>query len=272
MRYSPKLPERNDNVSHTSPVREFFLILLGLLGVAALVFWVLGLLIDVLVDRISPETEAKISRAVAIKWAEEKPYSLEKQTRVQKLADEMATCAALPYEASVSLADAPQANALALPGGQIVVFSGLIDKLQSENGLAFVLAHEFSHLKNRDHLRGMGRSLVLVTASVVLTGSHSGLTQLFIPLNQFGMARHSQAREMQADQTALQIMHCFYGHVGGAGEFFEAMQKDERVDDAGFSHYFASHPALRERIAALQQAIRTHGYREGSVRPLSWAE
>lgn len=268
MRYSPKLPDHNDNISHTRPVREFSLILFALLGTAALAFWILGLLVDVLVDRITPETEAKISRAIAIKWAEEKPYSLEKQTQLQNLGKQLAACASLPYDINISLAESEQSNALALPGGQIVVFSGLLDKIQSENGLAFVLAHEFSHLKNRDHLRGMGRSLVLVTMSVALTGSHSGLTQLFIPLNQLGLAQHSQGREMQADRVALQILNCHYGHVGGAAEFFEAMQKDERVDEAGFSHYFASHPDLRRRITMLQQLIRQQGYKEGSTRPL----
>ena len=268
MTYSPKLPEHNDNVSHTHPLREFFLILLGLLGLAGLAFWLLGMLVDVAVDRISPETEARIARAVAIKWAEEKPYSLEKQKQIQDLAEQLASCADLPYEVNVSLADEPQANAVALPGGQIVIFSGLLDKLQTENGLAFVLAHEFSHLKNRDHLRAMGRSLVLLTFSAVVTGSNSGLTQLFVPLNQLGMAQHSQTREMQADNVALQILNCHYGHVGGASEFFEAMQEDERVDESGFSHYFATHPAIRQRIETLQQLIRQHGYREGATQPL----
>jgi Zn-dependent protease with chaperone function len=268
MTYSPKLPEHNDNVSHTHPLREFFLILGGLVSLAGLAFWLLGMLVDVAVDRISPETEARISRAVAIKWMEEKPHSLEKQKLIQNLAERLASCTDLPYEVDVRLADSPQANAVALPGGQIVLFSGLLDKLQSENGLAFVLAHEFSHLKNRDHLRAMGRSLLLVTFSAVLTGSNSGLTQLFVPLNQLGMAQHSQAREMQADNAALQILNCHYGHVGGAGEFFEAMQKEERVEESGFSHYFATHPALQQRIATLQKFIRQHGYHEGPTQPL----
>jgi Zn-dependent protease with chaperone function len=268
MTYSPKLPEHNDNVSHTHPLREFFLILGGLLGLAAIAFWLLGMLVDVAVDRISPETEARISRAVAIKWMEEKPYSLEKEKSIQNLAKRLASCADLPYEVSVRLSDAPEANAVALPGGQIVLFSGLLEKLQTENGLAFVLAHEYSHLKNRDHLRAMGRSLLLLSFSAVVTGSNSGLTQLFVPLNQLGMAQHSQTREMQADNVALQILNCHYGHVGGSGEFFEAMQKEERVDESGFSHYFATHPDLRQRIATLQQLIRQRGYREGPTQPL----
>ena len=64
MRYEPKLPEHNDNVSHEKPLREFFIILGGLAALAAVLFWALGWLVDVGVDHLSDETEARINRAV----------------------------------------------------------------------------------------------------------------------------------------------------------------------------------------------------------------
>lgn len=68
MKYQPSLPEHNDNVSHQHPLKEFFLILSGLLGVALAAFWCLGLLVDVVVDRLSVETEAALNDAVAFQW------------------------------------------------------------------------------------------------------------------------------------------------------------------------------------------------------------
>jgi hypothetical protein len=50
MKYEPKLPEHNDNVSHEQPLREFFLILGGLTALALIVFWALGWLVDMGVD------------------------------------------------------------------------------------------------------------------------------------------------------------------------------------------------------------------------------
>jgi beta-barrel assembly-enhancing protease len=158
-------------------------------------------------------------------------------------------------------------NAAVFPGGNVVVFSGLLDKVQSKNGLSFVLAHEFSHLKNRDHLRAMGRSVLLATLSAVLTGAQSDMTQVFIPLNKMTMAQHSQKREMQADNRALQILDCYYGHAGGATEFFEAMQSDPRSKEDGYSHYFATHPQLQERIDNIGQLIRQKGFKVGPVTP-----
>jgi len=39
---------------------------------------------------------------------------------------------------------------------------------------------------------------------------------------------YSQERESLADQQALQILDLYYGHVGGATEFFEAMKPDDK--------------------------------------------
>jgi Zn-dependent protease with chaperone function len=61
-------------------------------------------------------------------------------------------------------------NAMAVPGGKMVVFSGLLDSLSSTNGLMFVLAHEVGHFKNRDHLRLMGRGIVLSILAMLALG------------------------------------------------------------------------------------------------------
>ena len=45
-------------------------------------------------------------------------------------------------------------NAVALPGGNIVVFAGLLKEIKSENELAMILGHELGHFAHRDHLRG----------------------------------------------------------------------------------------------------------------------
>src|SRR5690606_35172182 len=63
-------------------------------------------------------------------------------------------------------------NALALPGGAIVVTRGLLDQVDDAE-LAFVLAHELAHLEHRDNLRAIGRGLVL-TVALSLVGVEAG--------------------------------------------------------------------------------------------------
>ena len=123
MRYEPKLPEHNDNITHEKPVREFVTIVVGFIVVAAVLFLVLGLLVDVAVDNISPATEAKISEIVDFKRKQETSFAPEKQARLQKLVEDLGQCAGIPYKVSVELTEAKEANALVFPGGNIVVFS-----------------------------------------------------------------------------------------------------------------------------------------------------
>jgi predicted Zn-dependent protease len=268
MRYEPKLPEHNDNITHEKPVREFATIVVGFIVVAAVLFLVLGLLVDVAVDNISPATEAKISEVVGFKQKQEKSFAPEKQAMLQKLAEDLGQCASRPYKVTLQLTKAEDANALVFPGGNIVVFSGLLDKVQSENGLAFVLAHEFGHLQNRDHLRAMGRGLLIAGISMLVTGTDSDITQILMPVHLLSSASYSQKREMEADTGALKVLQCRYGHAGGATEFFEAMKKDGRTDEDGFSHYFASHPQVQARIDNINRLIEQQGLKLGTVTPL----
>jgi beta-barrel assembly-enhancing protease len=268
MKYQPKLPEHNVNVSHQHPLREFALILTAVTGLALAAFWALGWAVDTAIDHMSPQAEARVHRALSASWIQEEPHAPATQAVLEEMANALRDCAGIPYPVTLQLIESEQPNAAVLPGAHILVFSGLLDRVQSRNAVAFVLAHELAHLKNRDHLRGLGRQIILVAISAGLTGAHSDLTQILIPARRLGMARHSQAREMEADNAALDVLKCHYGHVGGATEFFESL----RTSDAaaiGVSHYFASHPELHARIDNLNQRIRERGYTVLPVRPFA---
>lgn len=266
MEYKPSLPAHNDNVSEEHPLRDVAVILGWLVVIVVAAYWLLGLAIDAVVENMDHETEAKL---VELMPAPEPPAedAPAQQVRLQALVDGMRSCAGLRVPAAVTLVESDAPNAMVMPGGHILVYSGLMSQVQSENGLAFVLAHELSHLTNRDHLRGLGRGLVLFGISAILTGSDSGLTELLAPVHRLGEASYSRTREADADAAALRILNCRYGHAGGATEFFTAMGKqDDELTE--LSHYVASHPAMRARIDSINAAIRSAGMKVGPVRPL----
>ena len=268
MKYQPSLPERNDNVSHQHPVREFALLMLGVIGFIVLSFWILGLFIDRAVDYISPEDEAKLFAEINIDWEFEENTSPQQQASVQQLIDALRPCQDLPFATPVTVIDSKDINAMALPGGRIVVFSGLLSGIKSENGLAFVLAHELGHFKNRDHLRSIGRGIVLAALSTLLTGANSSISQMLTSTLTLGQAKYSQSRESKADETALEILNCHYGHVGGATELFEALQEQEGAWDFGMLHYFDTHPELQNRIDAIDRLSLRKGYQIGKIQAL----
>jgi Zn-dependent protease with chaperone function len=73
----------------------------------------------------------------------------------------------------------------------------------------------------------------------------------------------SRKQETQADEFALETLHCHYGHVAGATDFFGKIPK--AADPGRFGHYFASHPENRRRIRHLEDLTRDRNYPLGDV-------
>ncbi len=260
MNYQPSLPEHNDNVSHQRPVREFFVLIAGVLAFVLIGYWALGLFVDVAVDYLSSEQEAKLFSKVDINWDFGKESMPEEQAKLQSLVDSLAPCLALPYPITVSLVKSEVVNAMAVPGGKMVVFSGLLDSVSSTNGLMFILAHELGHFKNRDHLRLMGRGIVLSILAMLAFGGDSGISDILASTINLRTAKYSQTRESQADHTALQALHCHFGHAGGATELFETLQSQEEGFNFDLLHYFSSHPELQQRINDLHRLTQKLGF------------
>ena len=191
-----------------------------------------------------------------------------RQAKLQSMVDALRECGGITYPLKVGLIDSDDANALAFPGGRIFVLNGLLGSVASENGLSFVLAHELAHFKNRDHLRGLGRGIVLTAVAALLAGAGSEATQLLAPSANFTQAHYSRDREKLADEQALRTLACYYGHAGGATEFFEAMQARDVTILPGVGHYFSSHPEAVERVDNLHRLTQEQHLAVEGVLPL----
>jgi len=266
MDYKPTRPENNDNISRDSPVKEALVLLSGVVAFFLVAYGILGFLVDWAVTRISPKMEAAIFSGFQLPPGLGTPENPSCQASLQQLMDGLRKCCDIDYPVKIIVIPSDTANALALAGGTIVVFSGIFDMIRSENGIAFVLAHELGHFKHRDHLRGMGCGIVLTALSALLTGSDSSITQLTAPGVHLTQARYSRQREAMADAQALETMVCYYGHVGGATEFFQAMGSAH--DPGRFMAYFASHPECEARVAALKKAVQDQHFDIRPVKPL----
>lgn len=248
MNYKPSLPEHNDNVSHNKPLREFAILLGGLSLIFVAVYWLLGSLVDIAVTYIDPEDEALLFADFGPSIASDAAHD----PQLQSLTDSLSKCAPQPIPATVYLQKNDIANAMALPGGTIVIYDGLFDYVDSENALAFVLAHELGHFHNRDHLSGMGRGIVLTVLAMLASGANSDMTQFLAPATSLSHAQYSQQREAAADAYALQLLNCHYGHIGGASGFFEQLLADQDLEKTPqLLHWFSSHPQFKQRIDAI---------------------
>jgi Zn-dependent protease with chaperone function len=266
MKHTPRLPSRNHNDSPVSPIRELLILLGGLVAGMVLIYVLLGLGADLLVDHISPQTEQKLAALFAPKNQGRQPSP--KEQWLQSLVDRMEEqqCVRLPYPITVQVSPSKQVNAMALPGGRIVVLKGLLRRVRSENEMAFILAHELGHFNNRDHLRGLGRGLVFAVVSTLIGGSNGPLAGLVQKSAQLSESSFSRDQEWAADSYALDVLNCTYGHVSGATDFFHHMPRKQ--DPGAFGHYFSSHPENQRRINSLLNRQQEKQYPNGTRIPL----
>lgn len=256
MQYNPKELEGNVNISHVSPIREFFLLLGGLLGIAILIYLLLGFAINKVVDWMPPAAETGLGELFAEKFTD--GNRSHKEDRLQDLLDKLRRHSSLPgNNYTVHLFDSPEINAVALPGRNIILFKGLLDAVDSENELAFVLAHELGHFANRDHLRGLGRGLVMVAISVAILGENNSASGFIMNSIVNTEMTFSREQELAADRYAMELLNRRYGHVGGAVDFFGKIREKNRM--GRLQHYFASHPHPDSRIEALENLIPEKG-------------
>ncbi|GAK58518.1 peptidase M48, Ste24p [Candidatus Vecturithrix granuli] len=266
MKYTPKALHENVNISHSSTLWELLLLLGGILGILVIVYIVLGFAVDFVVPRLPSGLEQHLGSLYASAFEAYPSTSAERA--LQTLTDQIVKTASLQSgQYKVHLIPASQANALALPGGHIVVLSALLNELDSENELAFILAHELGHFVHRDHLRGLGRGLVLIAMSSLLFGLDNTLTNFLMQSLLTIEMRFSQGQETQADLFALETLNTQYGHIAGATGFFEKLAEEDRR--SRLTYFFSTHPYPRDRIATLQQHIREFGYAIEAEIPLN---
>lgn len=268
MKYIPRLPSQNINVTVTSTIKELFLLTGALAVILTGIYLVLGLAVDFFVPRISIDFEKKIS-SLFIRGIPSLPSFKKKRIYLQTLVNRLQTkCGNLPYQLKVHLVEDDRCNAMAYPGGHIIVFTGLFNAVSSENELASVLGHEMGHYANRDHLRGLGRALILTSVSVLVFGPDSRVNNFLLELLNLTNLSFSRKQELWADEYALMRLQCLYGHVGGAADFLIKIPKAQ--DPGRFGHYFSTHPENRRRIERVKTLIRQKGLRNGPKSPLSF--
>ena len=261
MKFTPRQvdPETNINVTPTHPLKELAVLLGGLIGIIVGTYIVLGFLVDVVVPRISHETEMQLAE-LFVGMVPESGDVADKTRAVQELTNRIQEqCVKLPYTFNIHVRKAPTINAMAMPGGHIVVFTGLLEKVGSENELAFILAHEIGHYAHRDHLRGFGRAMVFMTVSAALFGADSGVSRIIGQALNLTEMSFSRDQETWADEYAQDTVNCYYGHVAGATDFFNNIPTEK--DPGKFGHYFASHPENKRRIENLEERARLNDFR-----------
>ena len=166
----------------------------------------------------------------------------------------------------------PEVNAYAMPGGVIVLHSGLIVNSESESELAAVIAHEIAHVSQRHIARMMAnaKNSPLLTGIGVLAGAaaaskSSEAAQAIITSTMAVQAHkqlvYSQQAESEADRLGLKVLASAGFDPKAMPYFLEKLDR-RTIDTYGdLTQYLRTHPLTIDRISDTRTRANQFGNR-----------
>jgi len=221
------------------------------------------------VTRISDAQEIQIGDGLAQQYLADIPAATQESKETQRYVNVVGGRVAsyakrrLDYRFHL-IADSDFINAFALPGGHVFIGQGLIDKMKSEDELAYVLGHEIEHI---DHYHAAERVQIEAQLHNLDLDVLGSIAEIPMSLWQAG---YSKDEEFEADREGIRIAVAAGYSPRGAINLLTTFEKLDRqfvihsetpegelsqVAIEGLEGYFRSHPEPSERLAQAQQVI-----------------
>ncbi|PTN08236.1 peptidase M48-like protein [Mangrovibacterium marinum] len=159
-----------------------------------------------------------------------------------------------------NLVDSEVPNAWCMPGGKVVVYSGILPYTQDENGLAVVMGHEIAHAVARHGSERMSHAMLVQMGGVALSTAmqekpeetRNLYNMAYGATTQVGvMLPFSRKHEYEADQMGLIFMALAGYDPRSAVAFWQRMS----ANSGGTPEWLSTHPVDANRIAALEKLM-----------------
>lgn len=213
------------------------------------------LLVERAVDRIPIEWEQKLGESAYRDFlaqqevVKEGPAVSAVKEMTHRLTEQVSNT---PYRFEITVVKSDVVNAFALPGGYIVVFTGLLKKADNPEEVAGVLAHELNHVLQRHGLERILKQLGLMAVVSIALGNPPGLGGVMKQLGVELMAlKFGRAQETEADTTGLQLLHRAKINPEGMITFFQRLSEK----DDGRVEWLSTHPMSSGRAEHLKARL-----------------
>jgi len=171
------------------------------------------------------------------------------------------------YDFDVRLIDSDLVNAAALPGGTIVVYSGLLAAAGSAEEVAGVLAHEICHVLHRDSLRQLiGRLGGGGLVAILLGGGD--LAALAAQAGELDHLAYGREQERAADRGGIALVARAGLPPQALPAFFERLQAREA---GNLPEFLSTHPDTAARIGELRELAAATPVADPRPLPIDWA-
>lgn len=223
------------NQPHKRPLR-YVLMILAVVTLPPLIFalWVYAIptMTNAVADRIPTNWEERLGQNYFQTLFKEPLKEPDPKTRKTLDAISKRLLAAVPdqpYQFRIYVHPSKMVNAMALPGGTIVVFQGLINATETPEELAGVLAHEFQHVLKRHSTRSIIRSEAINLFVLIISGNSDSMTNVIIQAGGvLEHLRHSRELETQADAEGMKMMLATRVDPRGMVRVFEKLEQEQQ--------------------------------------------
>ena len=148
-----------------------------------------------------------------------------------------------------------QVNAYALPNGRIVIYSGLLDKMENYEELAGLIGHEVAHINHRHSMKMLTRNLAgALFISVILSDVNGIMTLISENIHSLQTLTYSRRFEYEADRTGTLLLIRNQVDPEGMLQLFSRLSDE----DASLTvpEFLSTHPYNEERMASIRVLIQ----------------
>ena len=171
-----------------------------------------------------------------------------------KLAGRLEAAANVGMPLRIAVVRRSEVNAIALPGGYIYVFRGLIERAETPDELAGVIAHEIGHVVNRDGTRAVLQAAGLSFLFGTLLGDFGGGSAVVFATRTVLQSSYSREAETAADLYGAALV----AKVGGEPRALGAILGRIAGKPGGIADFLLDHPEAVKRAAAIATIPRPH--------------
>jgi Zn-dependent protease with chaperone function len=165
------------------------------------------------------------------------------------------------YDVQIFVVKGDLVNAFALPGGRIVVYDQLINKLDSYPELAAMLTHEFTHVENRHTIKTLFRQLGSKVFLSLVFGDATAVGGVVISnADELKSLSYSRSLEKEADENGARLLADRKIDCNGFVRLFTLLKKETPANSEN-AEWISSHPNLDKRI----KNIEDHPFCQGSL-------
>ncbi len=225
--------------------------------------------VDRVVDRIPVAWEEKLGTLVAQSFDDVKVEDPAVVEPVRAVLDRvLSSLGENPYQFKLMVVKDPQVNALAAPGGQVVVFTGLLEKADRPEELAGVLGHEVQHVLGRHGLRKMAHAVKWQALAAVVVGDVGRVQQVLLgQAPEFIGLSYGRGLEEEADLEGCRLMVAADIDPQGLTDFFQTLSKEE-TSGVKMPEFLSSHPETEHRVAAINAFVQSEVEPQRKFQPI----